>query len=114
MFWKIETEICGSLPEIQVFIGTVVNPCLPDRQAFNILQRSKDWLITAFFVFMKIKPAIFGSAPGAEQAVMMGNPVGYVYEDKKGNIWTPSQSANDLRRALSRYDEKSLSNKKQL
>jgi len=40
------------------------------------------------------------------------NAVGYVYEDKKGNIWTPSQSANDLRRALSRYDEKSLSNKK--
>jgi ligand-binding sensor domain-containing protein len=50
--------------------------------------------------------------------------VGYIYEDKKGNIWTSSVSSNDLNRvlsgynantaawALSRYDEKSLSNKK--
>lgn len=50
--------------------------------------------------------------------------VGYIYEDKKGNIWTSSESSNDLSRvlpgysantaawALSRYDEKSLSNKK--
>jgi ligand-binding sensor domain-containing protein len=40
------------------------------------------------------------------------NFVGNIYEDKKGNIWTSSQSANDKRWALSRYDEKSLSNKK--
>lgn len=52
------------------------------------------------------------------------NFVGYVYEDRKGNIWTSSESSNDLSRllsgynantaawALSRYDEKSLSNKK--
>jgi len=51
--------------------------------------------------------------------------VGYIYEDKKGNIWTSSKSSNDLSKALpgysgtnpaawalSRYDEKSLSNKK--
>lgn len=50
--------------------------------------------------------------------------VGYIYEDKKGNIWTSSESANDLSRvfaadraktavwALSRYDEKTLSGKK--
>ena len=51
--------------------------------------------------------------------------VGYIYEDKKGNIWTSSESsANDLHKilsgnsantgawALSRYDEKSLSDKK--
>jgi ligand-binding sensor domain-containing protein len=50
--------------------------------------------------------------------------VGYIYEDKKGNIWTSSESSNGLSRvlsgysantsawALSRYDEKSLSNKK--
>jgi ligand-binding sensor domain-containing protein len=36
--------------------------------------------------------------------------VGYVYEDKKGNIWTGSQTAHGW--VLSRYDEKSLSNKK--
>ncbi|WP_222538723.1 ligand-binding sensor domain-containing protein [Pedobacter polysacchareus] len=50
--------------------------------------------------------------------------VGYVYEDKKGNIWTSSKSANDINSllsdnranttewVLSRYDEKSLSSKK--
>jgi ligand-binding sensor domain-containing protein len=34
--------------------------------------------------------------------------VGYVYEDKKGNIWTSSLSADDQRWALSRYDVHSL------
>ena len=50
--------------------------------------------------------------------------VGYIYEDKKGNIWNSSESSNDLSRvlsgysantadwALSRYDEKSLTDKK--
>lgn len=38
--------------------------------------------------------------------------VGYIYEDKKGNIWTSSESANAPGWVLSRYDEKSLSNKK--
>lgn len=35
--------------------------------------------------------------------------VGYIYEDKKGNIWTSSQTAQGW--VLSRYDENSLSNK---
>lgn len=43
------------------------------------------------------------------------NFVGYIIEDKKGNIWTSSENANDAGWvqgwALSRYDEKSLSNK---
>jgi hypothetical protein len=50
--------------------------------------------------------------------------VGYIIEDKKGNIWTSSESSNDLTKtlpgynannplwALSRYDERSLSDKK--
>jgi ligand-binding sensor domain-containing protein len=38
--------------------------------------------------------------------------VGYIYEDKKGNIWTSSESSNDGMWVLSRYDEKSLSDKK--
>ena len=38
--------------------------------------------------------------------------VGYIYEDKKGNIWTSSESANAGTWVLSRYDEKSLTNKK--
>lgn len=37
------------------------------------------------------------------------NFVGYIYEDKNGNIWTSSQIAKDGRWTLSRYDEKSLS-----
>ena len=51
------------------------------------------------------------------------NFVGYIYEDKKGNIWTGSESnksiiwtspqnTNDRSWVLSRYDEKSLSDKK--
>jgi ligand-binding sensor domain-containing protein len=38
--------------------------------------------------------------------------VGYIYEDKKGNIWTSSESANAPGWVLSRYDGKTLSNKK--
>ncbi len=38
--------------------------------------------------------------------------VGYIYEDKKGNIWTSSVSSFGQGWALSRYDEKSLSDKK--
>ncbi len=36
--------------------------------------------------------------------------VGYVYEDRKGNIWTSSKTGRGW--VLSRYEEKSLSNKK--
>ncbi len=39
------------------------------------------------------------------------NAIGYVLEDKKGNIWTISQSANGSL-LLYRYDEKSLADKK--
>jgi ligand-binding sensor domain-containing protein len=38
--------------------------------------------------------------------------VGYIYEDKKGNIWTSSESANNQGWVLSRYDGKTLSDKK--
>lgn len=38
------------------------------------------------------------------------NFVGYIYEDKKGNIWTSSQKTDTW--VLSRYDEKSLNDKK--
>jgi len=37
--------------------------------------------------------------------------VGYVYEDKNGNIWTSSESAHSDGWALSRYDAKTLSDK---
>jgi ligand-binding sensor domain-containing protein len=40
------------------------------------------------------------------------NFVGYIYEDKKGNIWISSENTTDRRWTLSRYDEKSLSDKK--
>ena len=39
------------------------------------------------------------------------NFVGYIHEDRNGNIWTSSQNTNDRRWVLSRYDEMSLSNK---
>jgi len=37
--------------------------------------------------------------------------VGYIYQDRSGNIWTSSVSANSQDWALSRYDNTSLSNK---
>ncbi|RZJ75008.1 MAG: histidine kinase, partial [Flavobacterium sp.] len=37
--------------------------------------------------------------------------VGYIYEDKKGNIWTSSEKDNKGTWILSRYDKKSLSGK---
>jgi ligand-binding sensor domain-containing protein len=40
------------------------------------------------------------------------NFVGYIYEDKKGNIWISSGKDSNLGWTLSRYDEKSLSDKK--
>lgn len=40
------------------------------------------------------------------------NFVGHIYEDRKGNIWTSSQRTSDGRCMLSRYDEKSLTDKK--
>ena len=55
MFWKIEKEIFGSLPLVQVFIITMGNP-------FNILQPRRDLPIIGLCIFMKIKPVIFGSA----------------------------------------------------
>jgi ligand-binding sensor domain-containing protein len=38
-------------------------------------------------------------------------PVGYIYEDKRGNILISSVSTHDSSWSLTRYDEKSLSNK---
>lgn len=37
------------------------------------------------------------------------NFVGYIYEDKKGNIWTSSENTNGQGLALSRYNENFLS-----
>lgn len=38
--------------------------------------------------------------------------VGYIHEDKNGNIWTSSQIPHVPRWALTRYDEKSMADKK--
>ena len=46
--------------------------------------------------------------PGSPFTNFSEDFVGYVYEDKKGNIWTNSLSADDQRWALSRYDVHSL------
>src|SRR4051812_27508446 len=66
MFWKIETEIFGSVPRIRVLIITMGNP-------FSILQQRMGLAVIQCFIFMKTWPEIFGSAPGVEQAVTMGN-----------------------------------------
>lgn len=40
------------------------------------------------------------------------NVVGYIYEDKNGNIWTSSESSGSRGWVISRYDAKTLFNKK--
>jgi hypothetical protein len=59
MSWKIDEEIFGSLLLIQVFIITTGNP-------FNISLPGMDLPIIGLCLFMKIKPALFGSAPEVE------------------------------------------------
>src|SRR5262245_26528456 len=76
MCWKIEKEIFGSVPGIRVFIITMVNPCLPDRQAFSILQQRMGLAVIQRFIFMKIEPAISGLVPEVEQAGTIGNLFG--------------------------------------
>ena len=55
MFWKIEAETFGSLPLIPEFIITMAKPS-------NISQPGRDLPIIWLCVFMKIEPALFGSA----------------------------------------------------
>lgn len=38
--------------------------------------------------------------------------IGYIYEDRKGNIWTTSENTHSPGWSLSRYDEKALSSNK--
>jgi hypothetical protein len=72
MFWKTGKGIFGSLPGIQDIIVTMVKPCLPDRQAFNILQLSRGLpVIMVQNIYMKIKPEISGSALYVEHTVTM-------------------------------------------
>lgn len=49
---------------------------------------------------------------GSTFAHIMKNFVGYIYEDKNGNIWTSSEASVGGGWALSRYDQKSLSEEK--
>ena len=55
---------------------------------------------------------VFGVMTVLHLPILRKNIVGYIYENKKGNIWTSSQRANEGRCILSRYDEKSLTDKK--
>jgi ligand-binding sensor domain-containing protein len=93
MFWKIEKEIFGSLPKIQVFIITMGNP-------FNILQPGRALPIIWFFLFMKIKKAIFGSARRWNKPLrweifskfyskdgLPHNGGRAIMEDKTGKLW---------------------------
>src|SRR5882757_920851 len=66
MSWKIDAETFGLPLLIPEFIITMA-------KLFNISQPGRDLPIIGLCVFMKIKPVIFGSPPGVEQAVTMGN-----------------------------------------
>lgn len=49
---------------------------------------------------------------GRSYSNLAKNFTGYIYEDKKGNIWTSSEGKDRQHWLLSRYDSKTLSNEK--
>ena len=55
---------------------------------------------------------VFGVMTVLHLPILRKNIVGYIYENKKGNIWISSQRANEGRCVLSRYNAKSLTDNK--
>ena len=98
------------------WFGTRGNACIYDGKTFTILTHEGKPFANVRSIIKDKKGNIWlGGADGLWRyddntfTNLTQNFVGYVYEDKKGNIWTSSESANGQDLALYRYDEKSLS-----
>lgn len=99
------------------WIGTRGDACFYDGKTFTTITHNND------MTFKNVRSIIedqtgniwFGgndglwSFDGASFRNFTTKFVGYIYEDKKGNIWTSSESSTTQGWALSRYDAKSLS-----
>ncbi|MEO6229564.1 MAG: two-component regulator propeller domain-containing protein [Ferruginibacter sp.] len=101
------------------WFGTMGNTFVYDGKAFTVFTHNGKPFSSVRSIIEDKKGNIWLGGPdglwrydGTTFTNFTQNWVGYIYEDKNGNIWTTSQNAIDNSWALSRYDEKSLSNKK--
>jgi len=99
------------------WIGTRGVACVYDGKTFTILTHNGSTFKNVWSIIEDKKGNIWlGGSDGLWRyngntfTNLTQNFVGYIYEDKKGNIWTSSQTTNGW--VLSRYDEKSLYDKK--
>ena len=100
------------------WFGTRGNACIYDGKTFTVVTHNGKPFTNVRTIIEDKKGNIWLGGTdglwrydGSTFTNLTQNGVGYVYEDKNGNIWTTGRSANGRRFALSRYDERSLSNK---
>ncbi len=95
----------------KLWFGTRGNACFYDGKTFTVF----DAVYNVWSIIEDKKGNIWlsgnrlGRYDGSTFTNFTDDPVYYIYEDKKGNIWTSSITD---RGRLSRYDERSLWNKK--
>jgi ligand-binding sensor domain-containing protein len=101
----------------KLWFGTRGNACIYDGKTFSVVTVNGSTFQNVWSIIEDKKGNIWlGGAGGLRRydgsttTRFTENFVGYVYEDKKGNIWTSGSNDNRMF-AISRYDEKSLSDK---
>ncbi len=101
------------------WFGTRGNACVYDGKTFSVLMHNGKPFRNVRCIIEDKKGNIWLGGndglwryDGSTFTNFTQHVVGYICEDKKGNIWTTSQNASDDKWALSRYDEKSLSDNK--
>ncbi len=102
----------------KLWFGTGGNTCIYDGKTFTILTVNGNTFSNIWSIIEDKNGNIWLGGgdglwryDGSTSTTFTENFVGYVYEDKKGNIWTSGKNANGIW-VLSRYDEKSFSDKK--
>jgi ligand-binding sensor domain-containing protein len=99
-----------------IWFGTRGDACLYDGKRFTVLTHMGQPFRNVRSIIEDKQGIIWlGGADGLWRfdgrsfAKLNQNFTNYIYQDKKGNIWTAWQSASNGRGILSRYDEQSLS-----
>ena len=103
----------------KIWLGTRGHACFYDGKTFTVFTHNGEPFTNVRTIIEDKKGNIWLGGndglwryDGSTFTNITKNFVGYIYEDKNENIWTSSQNASDQKWALSRYDEKSLSNNK--
>jgi ligand-binding sensor domain-containing protein len=102
------------------WFGTRGNTYIYDGNAFTVLIHNGQTFTNVRTIIKDKRGNIWLGGPqglwrydGITYTNFTQNFVGFIYEDRKGNIWTSSEGANKSQGwVLSRYDAKSLFNKK--